>query len=259
MRGLLAARLDPEKRYGIWWFNRRSYASKQVAVPVPDSGIPREWIDAARDSIKDNKRPSTNAERFWELSGGVMLCAKCGCRMVAYTSHEKKSGNTYHYYMCPKRKRHGVHDACANKKHNRAEQAEAAVWELVSGLLKNPERLHAGLEAIIEQERAGMLRDPDRGFKSSPRLTRSAAATFALRLKGISQTESWRRRSPNWRRRGQPQRKSYESSETVRRRWRSSNGTSTRFSVPTPAWCRKPSTPWRRKSAGRFTRRFDSR
>ena len=86
MRGLLAARLDPEKRYGIWWFNRRRYASKQaavndpggrtcrrqfkvtdklrsewVAVPVPDSGIPREWIDAARDSIKDNKRPITNA------------------------------------------------------------------------------------------------------------------------------------------------------------------------------------------------------
>jgi hypothetical protein len=114
MRGLLAARLDPEKRYGIWWFNRRHYASshyasKQMAAPVPDSGIPCEWIDAARDSIKDNKRPSTNAERFWELSGGVTLCTKCGCRMVAHTSHEKKSGNTYHYYMYPKRKRHDVH------------------------------------------------------------------------------------------------------------------------------------------------------
>jgi hypothetical protein len=80
-----------------------------VAVPVPDCGIPRGWIDVARDSIKGNKRPSTNAERFWELSGGVTLCAKCGCRMVAHTSHEKKFGNTYLYYMCPKRKRHGVH------------------------------------------------------------------------------------------------------------------------------------------------------
>jgi site-specific DNA recombinase len=183
----VAARLDPEKRYGIWWFNRHRYVSKQVAVngpggrtyrrqikvtdkprsewiavPVPSSGIPREWIDAARESIRDNKRPSRNDNRFWELSGGVVFCAECGCRMEAHTSHEKKTRNTYHYYKCPKRKRHGIHDACANKKHNRAEQAEATVWELVSGLLKDPERLRIGLEAMIEQERAGMRGDPDR-------------------------------------------------------------------------------------------------
>ena len=81
----VAARLDPERRYGIWWFNRRRYASKQVAVggpegrryrrritvtdkprseqiavPVPESGIPREWVDAAREAIKDNQRQSAN-------------------------------------------------------------------------------------------------------------------------------------------------------------------------------------------------------
>jgi len=183
----VAARLDPEKRYGIWWFNRRRYASKQVAmggpegrtyrrqikvtdkprsewiaVPVPDSGIPREWIDAARNSIKDNKRQSTNGDRFWELSGGVMLCAECGCRMVAHACHDKRTRKTYHYYKCPKRRRHGLDDACTNKKHNRAEKAEAAVWELVSGLLKDPERLRIGLEAMIEEERAGMRGAPDR-------------------------------------------------------------------------------------------------
>jgi hypothetical protein len=36
------------------------------------------------------------------------------------------------------------------------------VWGLVSGLLKNPERLRVGLEAMIERERAGMRGDPDR-------------------------------------------------------------------------------------------------
>jgi hypothetical protein len=61
----VAARLDPEKRYGLWWFNRRGVKVQQVsepgpdgrryrktyrwhhkpkeewvAVPVPDSGIP---------------------------------------------------------------------------------------------------------------------------------------------------------------------------------------------------------------------------
>ena len=182
----VAARLDPKKRYGVWWFNRRRYRSKQVAVsgpegrsyrretkvsdkprsewiavPVPDSGIPREWIDAARDSIKDNKRTSKNGDRFWELSGGVLLCAECGCRMVATTVREKKTCPTYHYYKCPKRRRHGLDDVCSNRKHYRAERSEAAVWEFISGLLKDPERLHVGLEAIIEQERAGMRGDPD--------------------------------------------------------------------------------------------------
>jgi hypothetical protein len=97
----VALRLDPKKRYGIWWFNRRRYETKQVAetgpngerryrrvaklsdkprsvwiaVPVPDSGIPRELVDAAREAIENNRRPSANGERFWELSGGILYSA----------------------------------------------------------------------------------------------------------------------------------------------------------------------------------------
>jgi hypothetical protein len=29
-----------------------------VYVPVPDSGVPREWVDAARDAIRDNRKHS---------------------------------------------------------------------------------------------------------------------------------------------------------------------------------------------------------
>jgi hypothetical protein len=50
---------------------------------------------------------------------------------------------------------------CINGRHHRAAEAEAAVWELVSGLLKHPERLRRGLDEMIEQERAGMRGDPD--------------------------------------------------------------------------------------------------
>jgi len=35
------------------------------------------------------------------------------------------------------------------------------VWNLVSGLLKDPARVRAGLDEMIEQERAGMRGDPD--------------------------------------------------------------------------------------------------
>jgi hypothetical protein len=107
----VATRLDPEKRYGIWWFNRErvtytqvaekgingerhyrrraKHASKPrsewIAVPVPDPSIPREWVDAAREATGQNKRTSKNGGRFWELTGGILHCACCGWSMSTTT------------------------------------------------------------------------------------------------------------------------------------------------------------------------------
>jgi site-specific DNA recombinase len=91
----VAARLDPEKRYGVWYYNvtrrkrrqvaqigpdgsrvyaRRSQVSVKpksewIAVPVPDPGIPRELVDAARDAIKDNRSPASSQKRCFRLAG----------------------------------------------------------------------------------------------------------------------------------------------------------------------------------------------
>ena len=94
---MLAARLDPEARYGVWWSGRRAFERKlvskngpegrrykysykvkerapedRIGVPVPDSGIPREWVDAAREALKNNRRPARAGDREWELSGGLL-------------------------------------------------------------------------------------------------------------------------------------------------------------------------------------------
>jgi hypothetical protein len=82
--------------------------------------------------------------------------------MTAHTTSHKKSGHTYHYYRCAKRNRHGANHVCTHGTHHNARSVEGAVWELVSALLKDPERLRAGLEELIEQERAGTRGDPDR-------------------------------------------------------------------------------------------------
>jgi site-specific DNA recombinase len=96
----VAARLDPENHYGLWWFNRRRMTSKPVsevsqngrrygrkytsytkpkeewiAVPVPDSGIPWEVVEAAREQIKDNRVPSSAGHRSWELSAASAAAA----------------------------------------------------------------------------------------------------------------------------------------------------------------------------------------
>jgi site-specific DNA recombinase len=179
----VAAGLDPERCYGIWWYNRRrtvrtrskrtdgSYYWKQniqersrrdwVAVPVPDSGVPREHVEAARDAIKDNARPPDGRYRYWELAG-IMVCGVCGCRM-SKTRRVKGRGyeGYYHYYFCPTRVNKGQ-DACPQLRGFRAEPLEAEVWELVRSLMLEPEHLLGDIDRMIEEERNTVHADPER-------------------------------------------------------------------------------------------------
>jgi site-specific DNA recombinase len=181
----VATRLDREGLYGIWWYNRLRVSTRQVsepsengrryrtearftkkpkaewvAVPVPYSGIPREMVEAAREAIKDNRRPSNAGRRFWQLSGGILRCGECG-HGAATHSIRANSGTHYHYYYhCRNHKKHG-NDACTHKRSHRAVDLEESVWNLIAGLLKDPERLRAGLDELIETERAGMRGDPE--------------------------------------------------------------------------------------------------
>jgi site-specific DNA recombinase len=188
----VALRLGPEGRYGVNWWGRRKVTQKQVAengsdgikryrksyntlhrpreewiaIPVPDSGIPVEVVDRARAVLEDNPKPSAAGGRFWELSGGVFICGGCGHRMQSDRKRRSTTADRFHhYYKCPNRRpRPGVVGRCpGSRKSHKAEEAEALVWDFVSGLLKDPTRLKAGLEKKIEAERLKVARgDPDR-------------------------------------------------------------------------------------------------
>jgi site-specific DNA recombinase len=184
----VASRLDPERPYGIWWYNRERITRRQVAeagpngkryrrrskrtlkptsewiaVPVPDSGIPREWVDRAREAIASNERTSKNGGRFWELSGGILRCASCGWAMRTTTVKSGWAAKSNHYYRCHKPD-HRV-ESCSNRKNHRADNVEPRVWEFVSDLLTDPGRLRAGLEEMIARERNGLRGDPGRDAK----------------------------------------------------------------------------------------------
>jgi site-specific DNA recombinase len=176
----VAARLDPKKRYGISWYGRQRHTHTQearikdgrkvyprvkksvatpreewIGVPVPDSGIPREWVLAARGAIKDNKRVSNCGRRVWELTGGVLRCAACGYAMGTNFITDRGIG----YYRCGRRYRLGL-DACSQSKTLRAVETEALVWEFVSDVLKDPTRLKRGLDEMVEREKALISRGP---------------------------------------------------------------------------------------------------
>jgi hypothetical protein len=108
------------------------------------------------------------AKRFWELSEGILRCGECG-RTLRLNSTHKKSGRRFHYYSCRSRYNTGPKRECANRKYLRAEQIEKQVWEFVRGLLRDPERIRARLDRLIEEERADAGRDPERDPEFGPR------------------------------------------------------------------------------------------
>jgi site-specific DNA recombinase len=180
----VAATLDPDKSYGVCYYDRRrqsrtaarkvdkangryryaystSYRPREswLAVPVPDSGIPRGWVDRAREAIRNNRRPSSAGLRFWELSAGVLRCASCARAMQ--TTSITSNGRVHHYYRCPLRVRDGKL-GCDNPRHIRADHVEPLVWEKVSNLLKDPERLRVGLGTLIEEKKRRLRSNPER-------------------------------------------------------------------------------------------------
>lgn len=148
-------RLDPSKRYGVLWYSRSKRESKMisemvngeriykrktktveklreewVAIPVPDSGIPREMVDKARENILGNQRFSRNGGRLWELTGGVAVCGVCGRRMTTVSIPRK--GGSYNYYRCS-----GIVDKTCKSKNHRAEKLEMKALGVLQDLFSD--------------------------------------------------------------------------------------------------------------------------
>src|SRR5829696_1447747 len=183
----VAARLDPDKAYGIWWFNReritRKYVSKVrangkeyveqqrskakpkdewIAVPVPlgdDYGISRSLVDGAREEMRSHARNYRRSSRAWELAGGVLFCAVCGRRM-SFANMKRRNGKRTAYYRCQGHRKNGHKEGCPNARHYRAIELEEQVWRFVHGVLTDPERLRVGLDAMIKERRKSLRGDP---------------------------------------------------------------------------------------------------
>jgi site-specific DNA recombinase len=173
----VAAGLSPHEEYGRQWYNRqkvivrtisepddnggRRYRKSRtftwrpkeewVAIPVP-AHLPRTLVDRAHAALKNNRSyERKHPVRTWELRG-LMRCG-CGLKMRTRTAQPKGAHRHYHYYEC-KRFRSYKETCPSFQKSFRAEKVEQTVWSFVSDLLKEPERIKAGMEALIEQEHA---------------------------------------------------------------------------------------------------------
>jgi len=154
----VAARLDKNESYGLWYY-------ADIPVPVVASGLSREIVQSARERIKDNKRTSSAGYRTWTLSGGTLRCAHCGTPMVPSITQPR--GKRYFYYRCSHSYRGWP--LCENTPLLPAEETEEMVWAFVADLFRDPVRLWAEFDRMIERDKRALKADPDKNAKAAAR------------------------------------------------------------------------------------------
>jgi site-specific DNA recombinase len=118
-----------------------------IAVPVPDSGIPKEWIESARKIVEQNIKPTNKGRRPWELKG--YLFCECGVRMTTHVATRKGKDIVHSYYVCNRHKVDGK-DACPYARYHKAEELEHRVERVILDLIRRPEIMLEHIEREIE-------------------------------------------------------------------------------------------------------------
>jgi Recombinase zinc beta ribbon domain len=134
-------------------------------VDLSEAGLSRAQVDAARERISRNRRrpPSTVAQRFWELSGGMARCAVCDSALSPHTSRRPKKTDCY--YRCTQRYNSGPRD-CTHTRMHRADAMEEAVWQGVFSVICDGERLKRQHREHIDRKLRRLRGDPDREARS---------------------------------------------------------------------------------------------
>jgi hypothetical protein len=118
-----------------------------IAVPAPDSGIPKEWIESARKIVGQNIKPTNKGRRPWELKG--YLFCECGVRMTTHVATRKGKDIVHSYYVCNRHKVDGK-DACPYARYHKAEELEHRVERVILDLIRRPEIMLEHIEREIE-------------------------------------------------------------------------------------------------------------
>jgi Recombinase len=141
--------VDGEKIYGYKTETEEHPREEWIPISVPDSGIPSETIQRARQRIEGNTwTPSNNNGLTWELSGGVGLCGYCGSRLR--TRSPNNSTRKYFYYTC-------LNESCRFNKHYRKQELECRVGELLADTLR-PDTWTEFVDKTINQKIADLKR-----------------------------------------------------------------------------------------------------
>jgi site-specific DNA recombinase len=132
---------QPRKAYSVY----ATPIEEQESIPVP-AIVSEELVDAVAEQLAENKKRNRQGRRGAKyLLQGLLKCACCGYSYYGKPSRGgRANGKTrrYTYYRCigMDAYRFGGNRICDNKQV-RTSVLEEAVWEDVSDLLRDPERI----------------------------------------------------------------------------------------------------------------------
>lgn len=138
---------------------RSNYTRRQVeqqhwiSIPVP-ALVNAELFDAVQKQMEENsKRARQRRSGARSLLQGLLVCGSCG---YAYCTLQSKTAR-YRYYRCNggAAERFGEARICKNKSIH-ADPLEEAVWQDVSALLQDPQRIEKEYRRRLEQPKRGV-------------------------------------------------------------------------------------------------------
>ena len=169
--------LGNEVYKGTWWYGRSRWVVTEgggtvypqpqdawIRVPFPPLVDEQTW-DGAQALKKQRRVRSRRNTRIFYLLQHLVTCAECGrlfaCRSSTRT-YVKRDGKVYTQdRVTPQRHYHcygmlSDHLRCRERAMIKAERLEELVWGQVKGMIRNPELIVAGIEALDTQEDDGL-------------------------------------------------------------------------------------------------------
>lgn len=133
-----------------------------IEIAVPGIVTPEVW-HAAQETAKRNRHFSKRRTKRDYLLRGLLYCGECESRMIAKTYYYN-GPKGYGKYLCYRREARKRTGGCAGPYVN-APRADAVVWDLIKGLVTDPDLLRQVLERELEERKlvqaAAAVRDFD--------------------------------------------------------------------------------------------------
>ena len=169
--------LKNEAYKGIWWYGKTRQVSteegrkiyeqpKDAWIEIPFPPLVDEEVWDRVQNIKERRmsRSKRNTKVFYMLQH-LVRCAECGMLLGGRATKQntvRRNGRVYHYDLDPPRryyKCYGMQKRLFNCREHpfiRAEGLEDLIWGEVKQVIKNPEIITAGIEALDTQDDSGL-------------------------------------------------------------------------------------------------------
>ncbi len=152
-----------------------------IAISVPALVDPDIWDQAKAQLARNAALSFRNNSKYSYLLRCLLTCQACGLAMFGRTYPARGRQAERRYYQC-----HGkdcimtARPAACPSRNVKAGEIETAVWDHVSGLLSDPERLVAQFEHLAATAEAGTARDRTADQQLRARLDRTTRADRRL-------------------------------------------------------------------------------